>query len=816
MSGGGFFRGTSADQDTRFSNKMKKLLKSQKFAPELDVTIDTSKVQMDVIKPWVATRVTELLGFEDEVLINFIYGMLEEKNVDGKHVQIQLTGFMEKNTGKFMKDLWSLLISAQSNVSGIPQQFLDQKAEETRLKKIESERIAAELQRKRDLDKLADEERQREKDAAAEAARIARGAKGSADNDRDSKFSDDRRTGRGNGNFRRSVSKGRSPPGRNYRRRQRSKHSSDSSLSRSPVRSPPRRRAYSRSASRSPRRRRRSVSPDRPSRISRVVRSPMRRSYSRSPIRRRKSPPTHRSPIRRRYSRSPPARRSSSFSLSPVPRSRARSPYRRNGADARRGYRSPDRVDRPGTRERRTSVSPGFRGSKSPLKPPIVSRRPTGFGDKGIPHEVDERRAGMDREGKSSTGDKRALGDKDERKTGAPIREARDVVGEKRLYSDMEDRKTGSDRGFREKKDRWAHSDLNDEEEPQRGGRDAVGEKRLYSDMDNSRAGFNRPVRESREKWPHNDSIDGSKDTTRAVTGMPGEKRPHSEIERNTGVDSIGRDDPVEDRYYNDNGRRAEDRSGTGKREMDTRKSVVEKEDRYFSDRRDRPIGRHRSPLPERQQAFKDTRGVRKTVDSSQSPVRERRREDHGRRSIELDNDDSDVVRENLSKKSRIQEAEDGVPVREDDQESLSPRGSDERRKEEKRRRKEEKRLRREERHKRKKEEKQKRKDEKRAVKAGTTNGEDKRNRALLSPEGMDQSDEEHSEHDQKQERKDEKRAPKAGVTNGEDRRDRALRSPDEMEQSDEEHSEYDQKQLEDTLRQKALESMRAMKAISH
>lgn len=94
---------------------------------------------------------------------------------------------------------------------------------------------------------------------------------------------------------------------------------------RSPVRSPPRRRAYSRSASRSPRRRRRSVSPDRPLRGPRVVRSPVRRSYSRSPVRRRKSPPTYRSPVRRRYpSRSPPARRSSSYSLSPVPRSRAR------------------------------------------------------------------------------------------------------------------------------------------------------------------------------------------------------------------------------------------------------------------------------------------------------------------------------------------------------------------------------------------------------------------------------------------------------------------------------------------------------------
>lgn len=38
-----------------------------------------SKVKMDVMKPWIAKRVTEFLGFEDEVLINFIYGLLEEK-----------------------------------------------------------------------------------------------------------------------------------------------------------------------------------------------------------------------------------------------------------------------------------------------------------------------------------------------------------------------------------------------------------------------------------------------------------------------------------------------------------------------------------------------------------------------------------------------------------------------------------------------------------------------------------------------------------------------------------------------------------------
>jgi len=38
-----------------------------------------TKVNMEVIKPWVTRRVTELLGFEDEVLINFIHGLLDAK-----------------------------------------------------------------------------------------------------------------------------------------------------------------------------------------------------------------------------------------------------------------------------------------------------------------------------------------------------------------------------------------------------------------------------------------------------------------------------------------------------------------------------------------------------------------------------------------------------------------------------------------------------------------------------------------------------------------------------------------------------------------
>ncbi|KAK8959843.1 hypothetical protein KSP40_PGU017668 [Platanthera guangdongensis] len=114
------------------------------------VQVDMTKVKMDVIRPWIATRATELLGFEDEVLINFVYGLLDVKLVDGKKIQIQLTGFMEKNTSKFMKELWNLLLSAQNNVSGVPQQFLDAKEEEQRKMKEENDKISQEIQKRKE------------------------------------------------------------------------------------------------------------------------------------------------------------------------------------------------------------------------------------------------------------------------------------------------------------------------------------------------------------------------------------------------------------------------------------------------------------------------------------------------------------------------------------------------------------------------------------------------------------------------------------------------------------------------------------------
>ncbi len=41
--------------------------------------IDMSKVNLDTMKPWITSRITDLLGFEDDVVIEFIFNQLEDR-----------------------------------------------------------------------------------------------------------------------------------------------------------------------------------------------------------------------------------------------------------------------------------------------------------------------------------------------------------------------------------------------------------------------------------------------------------------------------------------------------------------------------------------------------------------------------------------------------------------------------------------------------------------------------------------------------------------------------------------------------------------
>ena len=174
----GSFRGVSSSQDGRFGDKEKKvcaaafnsprtfiqlfltlarfihtllilsraqLLKTMKFPDHFSTKVDFSKVKMEAMMPWISTEVAKYLGFEDEVVIGYIESQLQQTQVDPKKMQIALTGFLEKNTAAFVRDLWMLLISAAQNETGIPTSFLEKKKEELRAKKEEQAKLEAAL-----------------------------------------------------------------------------------------------------------------------------------------------------------------------------------------------------------------------------------------------------------------------------------------------------------------------------------------------------------------------------------------------------------------------------------------------------------------------------------------------------------------------------------------------------------------------------------------------------------------------------------------------------------------------------------------------
>ena len=124
----GQFRGTSIEQDSRFSNKEKKLLKSlsKEFPPEFSKKVDLTNVNWDSLKPWIEKRVSELLGgLEDEILLNFIFeSVVGKKIIDPRKLQISLMGFLENNSSTFCKELWKLLQDASSSENGIPRAFI--------------------------------------------------------------------------------------------------------------------------------------------------------------------------------------------------------------------------------------------------------------------------------------------------------------------------------------------------------------------------------------------------------------------------------------------------------------------------------------------------------------------------------------------------------------------------------------------------------------------------------------------------------------------------------------------------------------------
>ena len=134
MSGGVPFRGTSLDNDDRYGNGDKKLIdkmtKDGKFPAILNSKINLKKINIPIISKWVAERLLEILGYEDDIVTGLIVNILQGEKIDGKRLQLDVTGFLEKQAGSFIEELWQLLIDAQEQPHGIPSSFIQKKKEE--------------------------------------------------------------------------------------------------------------------------------------------------------------------------------------------------------------------------------------------------------------------------------------------------------------------------------------------------------------------------------------------------------------------------------------------------------------------------------------------------------------------------------------------------------------------------------------------------------------------------------------------------------------------------------------------------------------
>jgi len=233
MTDAGYYRGTTADQDNRFQDKEKKLMKTLKFSDTLNEPVDMRKVKLDAMKPWINEKLTEILGFEDDVVIDYAINQLESTNLpNAKSIQINLTGFLNaKNARTFMGELWPMLMSAMKNPHGIPDQLIAEKRAEMEKEKSEGEKMK-EFQS--NIETIKDQLKKDRKSKSPERSMEKRDSRDTREN-RDDRKRDDRKRDKKDRRERRTSrertrrsrsrerKRSRSPRERKHRRSSRSK-----------------------------------------------------------------------------------------------------------------------------------------------------------------------------------------------------------------------------------------------------------------------------------------------------------------------------------------------------------------------------------------------------------------------------------------------------------------------------------------------------------------------------------------------------------------------------------------------------------------
>ena len=142
-------KGTASVTDNRALNKR---LASMKFPANFTEKLDVEKVNRAVMTQWIEQKITELLGFEDEIVqstaVNlFLPTRIEDgpkAEVDPKKAQIDLEGFLgEGPAAEFAAQVYTLLLDAQASGVGVPKRLVEEKKKELEAQKAQAGRQPA-------------------------------------------------------------------------------------------------------------------------------------------------------------------------------------------------------------------------------------------------------------------------------------------------------------------------------------------------------------------------------------------------------------------------------------------------------------------------------------------------------------------------------------------------------------------------------------------------------------------------------------------------------------------------------------------------
>ncbi len=128
-------KGTASVADSR---ALTKALRSTKFPESFSTAVDLSKINKPVLAQWVEKNITEILGFEDEIVQSTAVNMFLPSSsdeavieVDPRKAQIDMAGFLgDDEAAKFAKELWDMMVDAQKSPLGIPTKLLEEKKKE--------------------------------------------------------------------------------------------------------------------------------------------------------------------------------------------------------------------------------------------------------------------------------------------------------------------------------------------------------------------------------------------------------------------------------------------------------------------------------------------------------------------------------------------------------------------------------------------------------------------------------------------------------------------------------------------------------------